>query len=199
MLLNLESHGVHIYPVHHYSRSLTNTIDKLLDGAQQVQIVLGDSAECIGRTAVLLQMLLLLLQRDNGTQMGLGRWPRWCVASTAITATATATTSEAEKLLQETGLLTLLQLLLLLLLHMLLLLLLQHLVGHRTKLRIDNRGTLTVDGLPQMRLQLNSLPNATGYVDVVAGPLVGRGVIVDGPIPHIVEILGHAVAALAAN
>lgn len=198
MLLNLESH---IYPVHHYSRSLTNTIDKLLDGAQQVQIVLGDSAECIGRTAVLLQMLLLLLQRNYGTQMGLGRWPRWCVASTAITAAATATTAatEAEKLLQETGLLTLLQLLLLLLLHMLLLLLLQHLVGHRTKLRIDNRGTLTVDGLPQMRLQLNSLPNATGYVDVVAGPLVGRGVIVDGPIPHIVEILGHAVAALAAN
>lgn len=151
------------------SRLLTNTIDKLLDGAQQVQIVLGDSAERIGRAAVL-QMLLLLLQRNHGPQMSLGRWPRGRVASTSITAAAT-TTAEAEKLLQETGLLPLLQLLLLL--HMLLLLLLQHLVGHRTKLRIDNRGTLTFDGLPQMRLQLNSLANATGYVDVVAGSLVG--------------------------
>lgn len=161
-----------IYPTRHGFRFLTNTIDELLDGAQQVQIVLGDSAERIGRAAVL-EMLLLLLQRNHGPQMSLGRWPRGRVASTSITAAATATTAatEAEKLLQETGLLTLLQLLLLL--HMLLLLLLQHLVGHRTKLRIDNRGTLTFDGLPQMRLQLNSLANATGYVDVVAGSLVG--------------------------
>jgi len=116
---------------------------------------------------MLLEVLLrrlLLLQRHR-THMLLGR----------IASTTSGTATYAKKLLQETRLLALLQLLLLLLklllLH-LLMLLVQHLIGHGSKLGIHN-GTLALHGLSQMGLQLHRLANPPGYVDVVAGSLVG--------------------------